>query len=261
MRAWPKLEVQRELAVGFSHLCDIQFSPTGKNLAVVGGSPGLVGNLQFFSWPSGQASKRIDHGDDVINSVARKTDGSGLALGTAEHAVILTDANGRLERRLTGHSRSVLAVAFLPDNQSVLSTGRDQSVRLWKADDGMLVRTLDNHTAEVFDMAVRPGSHSLSMIATAGADRTVRLWQPTIGRLVRFVRLESKPLAIDWTSDGAQILAACQDGHVRVVDPDTVEVLHDVPGIEGWAYCVAAAPNGHGAVIGGAGGQFQRVAW
>ena len=49
------------------------------------------------------------------------------------------------------------------------------------------------------------------LIASSGEDNTVRFWQPTIGRLVKFVKLPSVPLDIDWTVDGARVVAACQN--------------------------------------------------
>jgi WD40 repeat protein len=127
------------------------------------------------------------------------------------------------------------------------------------------VRTLDNHTAAVHALALTPPTEeerregALPQLASASADRTVRIWQPTIGRLVRFARLPAEPLDIAWAPDAARIVAACDDGHVRVIDPLTAEVTADVPAIEGWAYAVAVAPDGRKALVGGEGGQLKVV--
>jgi WD40 repeat protein len=121
------------------------------------------------------------------------------------------------------------------------------------------VRTLDNHTDVVRDLAVRPGDHALAMIASAGADRTLRFWQPEIGRLVRFARLPGEPLAIAWTGGGERLVVACTDGHMRVIDPDTLEIVLDQLAVEGWAYEVAVAPDGRAAAVAGSGGQIRRL--
>jgi WD40 repeat protein len=98
------------------------------------------------------------------------------------------------------------------------------------------------------------------MLASVSDDRTVRFWQPTIGRMVRFVRLEGAvPLAVAWMPAGEAIVASCTDGRVRLVDPDTVNVLHDLPAIEGWAYSIAVHPQGREVVVGGEEGQLRRV--
>jgi hypothetical protein len=43
-----------------------------------------------------------------------------------------------------------------------------------------------------------------------------------------------------------------------VIDPDTVEVLEELPALDGIAHCLAPAPDGS-IVVGGEGGALQRV--
>ena len=97
------------------------------------------------------------------------------------------------------------------------------------------------------------------MVASAARDKTIRFWQPTIGRMVRYIRLDSEPLNIAWTSDGDRILATCVDGRLRVINPIEVTVTNDLPAIDGWAYAIAVHPNHHSAAIGGINGQIRRI--
>ena len=64
---------------------------------------------------------------------------------------------------------------------------------------------------------------------------------------------------IAWKTDGKQIFAACRDGRLRVIDPDTVEVKHNLPAVSGWAYSVAVHPKNHELLVGGERGQLKRV--
>ena len=64
---------------------------------------------------------------------------------------------------------------------------------------------------------------------------------------------------IAWTTDGARILAACADGHVRVVDPVDVTVTKDSPVIDGWAYAIAVHPKDGSVAVGGTDGQIRRI--
>src|SRR5262249_2187675 len=134
------------------------------------------------------------------------------------------------------------------------------SLRLWNADNGQVLRTFTNHTRPVHDLKVRPGDNGKSppLIVSVSEDRTVRLWQPTVGRLMRFARLESAPLAVAWAADGGAILGACKDGRLRVIDPATVEVLENLPALDGVAYSLAVAPDGS-VLVGGQNGQLRRV--
>ncbi|HZN33353.1 MAG TPA: hypothetical protein VFB80_06015, partial [Pirellulaceae bacterium] len=162
--------------------------------------------------------------------------------------------------RLLPHSAAVLAVLWLPQSDVVLSAGVDQTIRLIDPARGETVRSFENHTGAVRDLALRPGDQEgPPLVASAGADRTVRFWQPTIGRLVRFARLPVSPTAICWTVTGSHVLAACEDGRLRAVDPSTVEVVDLPDKLDGWAYSVIATPDGKLAVLAGERGRLRVV--
>lgn len=72
---------------------------------------------------------------------------------------------------------------------------------------------------------------------------------------MRFARLSSPPLDVGWLNDGDSIVVVCKDGKLRVIDPDSMEVLKEIPAIDGIAYCLAVLPNGKVAV-GGQSGQL-----
>ena len=258
--AWPSLEERRALEVSFANLHCVGLSPNGQRLAVGGGDPSEFGAVEIFSWPAGEKLATIsDHTDSVTSIVWRDDD--RLFTASLDRTIILCDvAREELIHTYEGHSRGVTEVSVLEKGPTLLSVGHDQSLRVWEGRENTLLRSLSQHTRLIHALAQRPRQDGLPMVATASKDRTIRFWQPTIGRMVRYVRLESEPLDIVWTHGGEQLVAACVDGRLRVVDPVEVTVLQVIPAIDGWAYAVAAHPSDGSVLVAGANGQLRRIA-
>lgn len=262
IRSWPDLKRTGQLETELPHINALQFSPDKKLLGVAGGEPAQSGQIEVFNWPGGKRILGKSIHDDLIYGIDWHTDSNRIATASLDRIVSVFDVrSGKVTTRFTKHSRGVTSVSFLQRTDLVVSAGMDQSLRVWNASDGQLLRTLDNHTRPIHAVAVRPADDSteLPIIASVSDDRTVRVWQPTIGRMVRFARLPAVPLDLKWSLDGRWIVASCDDGHVRVIDPDSVTIVRDVAALAGWAYCLAIHPNKHGIAVGGVRGKVKRL--
>ena len=257
VRSWPELKAVSRLKTELSHVHDLAFAPDGKMLLAAGGSPAKSGAVEVLSWPEGKIVRRLAEHKDLVYRVAWSPDGSCWATASADCScrVYAADA-GKQVARFEGHSRPVLALAFLPDGKSIISAGIDQTLQLWEAASGKHIRTLDNHTAAVNDVAVCPVTRArdVPVVASAGEDRTVRLWQPTTGRLMRFARLDSVPRAVAWSAKENRLLVGCNDGNLRVLDFDTLDVIGSKEGLEGRIHTLVPDPKAERDVLlGGAG--------
>jgi WD40 repeat protein len=258
--SWPGLKMHKKLKVSAPNLHDVAFSPSGNRLALAGGAPAVEGTVEIFSWPEGKLLKRLSGHEDSVMAIAWR-DKSTIGSASLDHNIALwnTDTGKRI-RELKGHSRGVSTICFLAKENILVSAGIDQNLRVWKSESGNLIRSLAMHTLPVNNIALRPNQNGLALLASASDDRSVRFWQPTIGRMVRFARLESKPLDVQWLPDGSKLLACCTNGHIYLIDPDTAEVIQDIPAIKGWAYSLAVHPTDGSVLVGGSDGQLRRVA-
>jgi WD40 repeat protein len=169
-----------------------RFSPDGTKLA----SCSFDGSFKIWNVADGKLILNNTAHTETVVDVSFSHDGKMLASTSDDKTIKLWNtANWRLVRTMKV-AEHVQAVAFSPDDQLLLTGGRDKpmigellqnflgdsrinkgvSARLWSVKDGVLLQTFTHHANDVNDVAF---SHDGKYIATASADRTVDLWRFT----------------------------------------------------------------------------------
>jgi WD40 repeat protein len=133
---------------------------------------------------------------------------------SAEHALdrawrIDTARPWRERRPLSGHTSSVLAVAFSPDGRLVLTGSADRTARLWEVVSGKSVATLSEHTDSVTAVAFSPDGRQ---VATGPNDGTARLWGTASGKAIATLSGHTKPF-------GRAGVAFSPDGRLLLTNP------------------------------------------
>jgi len=126
-----------------------------------------------------------------------------------------------LERTLSGHTDSILCVAFFPDNRTAVTGSRDKKVKIWDIPTGRVLRTLEAHTSYVFTVAV---SRDGTRIASAGDDRAVHVWDVKSGKLIALLEGHTSVVVrLIFLPDG-RILSAGHDS-LRLWDVDQEKLI------------------------------------
>jgi len=136
----------------------------------------------------------------------------------------------------TGHTRSVNAVVFSPDNRWLASGGKDNVIKIWDLATGNILRTLYGHTTNVNALAVSPdgkllasgsgdindqrdlGAFTQGGVVGGEADNTVRIWSVQTGQQLQVLRGSELPVgAVAFSSDGRTLTSVSGDA-IKVWD-------------------------------------------
>ncbi len=72
-----------------------------------------------------------------------------------------------------GHTGSVEAVAFSPDGRFIVSGSSDETLKVWDAVSGALLKTFEGHDGPVYSVAFSPDGR---FIVSGSMDHTLKLW-------------------------------------------------------------------------------------
>ncbi|MFH7025042.1 MAG: NB-ARC domain-containing protein [Heteroscytonema crispum UTEX LB 1556] len=124
----------------------------------------------------------------------------------------LTPPGGPLIRTLTGHSKSVYALALTLDGKYAISASDDTTVKVWNWQTGEVVRTLTGHSNSVNALALTlDGKYAIS----ASDDTTVKVWNWQTGEIIASFTGDSGITCCAVAPDGVSIIAGEASGRVH----------------------------------------------
>lgn len=212
--------IEARLVSNLERIESVAFSPDGKLLAVAGGLPGRLGEIQVWEAATHKLLTTTQVTYDTVYGVSWSPDGKTVAFGCADNTLRAIDAlSGKEVLKIGAHSDWVLATIFSVKGDHLISAGRDMSTKL---NEITTQRFVDNITS-ITPGALRGGIHALARhperdeILVGGSDgmpqifRAFRETERKIGdnaTLVRkFAPLEGRIYGVDYSADGNRIVA------------------------------------------------------
>lgn len=185
---------------------------------------GDYNNVRVWSMAAMEQTRVLSAPEMNLNGVVVSPDGRIVAGADWEgFRVLVWDAlSGRLRANLRGHTDMPLAVAFAPDSQTVITGGRDATVRVWDVASGRQRLMLRGHARPVTGVAI---SQDGSLLASVSADGDLRVWSMSRGQLQWHRSLEPLTLKkVEFSPDG-QRLAVIGDNFIYDHDSSTFQRL------------------------------------
>lgn len=218
--------------IGLSpRIASLKFSPNGAYLAVSGGSPGEMGEVQIWDVHSGQLklSKVVSY--DTVSGVSWSPDGSKVAFGCTDTTLRAIDAESGEQVLFQGaHDDWIRDTVFSVDGSQLVSVGRDMSCKLVEVETQRFIDNITSITPGVLKGGINSVARhpSRDEVVIGGADgipkvyRMNRLTKRVIGDDANLIRrmpqMPGRIQSVAVSKNGSRIAAGSSldgAGHVQ----------------------------------------------
>ncbi|BEI82489.1 hypothetical protein CcaverHIS002_0303570 [Cutaneotrichosporon cavernicola] len=213
----------------------LRFSADGKTLV----SAGADGYVHLWDAKSGVHQRALRCHHTGINDISLSPDGLYFCTASDDNTALvfasdpLVDAvtgDDRVHthavplRTLSGHTATVLCVAYGPRSNLLVTGSYDESAIVWDVRRGRALRTLPAHADAIWSVGWDAEG---ALVITGSADGLIRLWDVNTGQCLKTLDNESNsPVSsASLTPSSFHILTACLSSAIRVYSLHTGKVL------------------------------------
>ncbi len=155
-------------------------------------------------------------------------DGRLLATGSADGAVVLWDAEARIEvRRLLRHRGRVYGLSFSPDDAVLATAGADGTIILWDVASGNVLQQSERTSFTYLSLAFSPVDGNTLALGTG--DGHVLIWDVSSSETgLDLLRHTFSVWSVAWSPDGQQLASGSADGNAILWEPATGAILREL---------------------------------
>jgi WD40 repeat protein len=193
--------------LGQGAILDASLLPGAERLlyAAANGTVGIA-NLE-----NGRVARILATGRTKLRRVAASPDGHFVAWGGEDGLLEIADLNEGRVNKLIAPAEAITGLCFYPDGRLLISSSSQHAIRIWNAEDGRLLRTLDYGTMAFADVALFGDGRGL-LAGRSGLDLGAFVWDLTDASFVPILTLDTHGAV----NPGKESIRVVQTGAVTI---------------------------------------------
>lgn len=188
------------------------------NEAFVGTGDGV---LLVLDIPNQSLRKRIKLSSKSIRVMTVSPIKKHLAIGLSDHTIKVLDLRNDFQpvANLTGHTNSVFALAYSPDENTLVSGARDARLKFWNTADYTLEETIVAHMYAINYLSFKEDG---SLLVTCSMDKSIKVWDAGEKKLLKVIdkaRNAGHGTSINkvlWSTYSGQVISVSDDRTISI---------------------------------------------
>jgi WD repeat-containing protein 61 len=165
--------------------------------------------------------KHIKLSSKSIRVMSIATQKKQIALGMSDHTIKILDLANDFEplANITGHSNSVFALSFSPDESKLASGARDARLKFWNPENFTLAENVVAHMYAINYLSYREDGKYL---VTCSMDKSIKVWESESCKLLKVIdkaRNAGHGTSINkvlWSTYSGQVISVSDDRTISI---------------------------------------------
>ena len=208
-------------------------------------------NIKLWETRSGTLLRTFSEHITITRDVIFTPDEKSVASAEGNYLVYWANAVSGFIGHLTmhGHTGIVSSVDMDPEMKMIISASRDSTIKIWSAETGNLIQSINAHNGPVLDVKINPVA---KQFASCGDDSTIKIWDLNTFGLLKTLKKDMKKLnSISYHYSGAYVACGGDKNNIYLWDLKSDSVIVELEGHENSINAIEFSSAGDDLISGG----------